>query len=33
LPSKSAMKFSKNNLTTKFPKIRLFLFVVKGETS
>ena len=32
LPSKSAMKFSKNKLTTKFPKIRLFLFVVKGET-
>ena len=33
LPSKSAMKFSKNKLTTKFPKIRLFLFVVKVETS
>ena len=32
LPSKSAMKFSKNKLTTKFPKIRLFLFVVKEET-
>jgi len=33
LPFKSAMKFSKNELTTKLPKIRLFRFVVKGETS
>jgi len=32
LPSKSAMEFSKNNLNTKFPKIRLFPFVVKEAT-